>query len=125
MKAENALFWIMALRRAEAKQGTEALGDSEIGYSCLGYGCKVLGIRYDAANWTSMELAKKVGLRNQYGLPAHITEDLYGLADMNDTGKSFKYIADALEKNPHEYFYEKVADELTKLIAGDMLVGVE
>lgn len=119
--------WIKALRSGKYEQGEGALRDSYDKFCCLGVACDI----YDDSRWgiprvktksgyfeyfyrygkkgresevATKEVREYLGLRDGYGSRV---DDPYGsLIEMNDEGKSFKRIANALEKNPERYFKE-------------------
>jgi len=104
--------WVKALRSGEYKQTRDYLHD-EKGFCCLGVLCDIALDDY----WVERESARGscmlVKHQEAFGLPTQLSKDLglfeeredIGtnpedfLGNMNDKGKSFKEIADWIEKN--------------------------
>lgn len=97
--------WLKALRSGEYKQGQGALcakaKDGEEKYCCL-------GVLYDSTqdDWYGF-IGSNWCAKNRMGYYSHVTfgdgimdeDDVTKLMNMNDSGKSFKKIADWIEKN--------------------------
>lgn len=99
--------WIAALRSGEYKKGTRYLkysrnSNNVYKYCCLGVACEVVGAKNINAKHVIIEGGGIVGIRK---VPTPLIggwdeNDLIDkLITMNDTGKSFKYIANWIEKN--------------------------
>lgn len=99
---EFAEKWVKALRSGEYEQGSEALHQNGK-YCCLGLACLVSGHEYVGSEGL-------IDLRKYYKVPPVLTdvyEDEEGkmpnldqtLATMNDSGSSFKDIANWIEHN--------------------------
>lgn len=93
MKKEIAEKWVEALRSGEYKQVRGSLKEDGR-YCCLGVICEING-------------KDKAGLKKGNALPSKTALKFFGLsygeasalANMNDGGRSFKYIAKHIEKN--------------------------
>ena len=111
MNPEIKAKWIEALRSGKYRQTKEYLkrGDK---YCCLGVLCEVAGFRAhkEEGRWFYAEesqclpaaVLKKVGLRNNKGALRNRKvfrgEACHSLADLNDAGADFNFIADVIEK---------------------------
>jgi len=101
MDAKLKAKWVKALRSGNYPQTTNALRD-EHGYCCLGVLCDVS----DYGGWvleggymvdgTYMEAELGAAGRHIFGVPDKVETMLI---QMNDGGKTFKQIADYIEKN--------------------------
>lgn len=95
--------WIKALRSGDYSQGNGKLVDSENNYCCLGVACRVAGYNNGHIKRSSVEeINKNAYISNEF---KKIPKILKGgnsltkkLADMNDSGRSFKYIASYIER---------------------------
>lgn len=98
--------WLKALRSGEYQQGRSHLYNKEENtWCCLGVLCHVIGVEADALNQRGMpyeldtqpKLPKATELSTDFGirLPGNKWEEL---SHLNDTGKSFKEIADLISK---------------------------
>lgn len=114
LKAE----WVAALRSGKYQQGTGELRSKHDEFCCLGVLCDLIrphgwkespqGTYYVMTGselWESFvlpkDVAEQVGLTPLGLWPSGAPQELQefeGLADMNDAGKSFYEIADAIEK---------------------------
>jgi hypothetical protein len=121
-------MWVAALRSGGYKQGKTYLksvnresGDVE--YCCLGVLCEIMGVpqrkSLDPAeyiifeNYSCSQLPEEVVAElGMYGTMGETKlYDGNSLAMANDMGRSFKEIADMIEKNPDNWFRpEKDAD---------------
>jgi len=104
--------WIAALRSGSYEQGKSYLFDGE-GYCCLGVACALVGVQDSLMEDRSWPWYLKGYLPNNF--PKLLLEDITNynpdhptsrqktpvtkLAAMNDHGRSFKYIANWIEKN--------------------------
>lgn len=98
-------LWIKALRSGKFKQGVgamkETIGD-DFQYCCLG----VLEELHVSATGNPFATARKAEYlskpcREWAGLPETVADPLIGkttASELNDNGKSFKYIANRIEK---------------------------
>ena len=96
--------WVAALRSGKYQQGAGYLRRDDK-FCCLGVLCDVLGKRWYTevdGSWS----VRRGGVVNSGVLPYPLREELKieygamnGLAKMNDRGKSFKVIANWIEKN--------------------------
>lgn len=109
MNGEVKAKWIAALRSGEYEQGRNFLRE-EGSYCCLGVLCE-LHAKETGNEWTIGELY----LGEKYFLPAEVQKwagiddrnpcfaDKDGhasfLSDLNDAGRSFKWIANIIEEN--------------------------
>jgi hypothetical protein len=122
-REELRKMWIEALRSGEYEQGRDHLRDPDGGYCCLGVLCHLVGIMDERGNATigtdnldedlqyqdsvscnvlcPLPLAKHVGIIGTSGdhRGGHFTAPT--LARMNDDGKTFNQIADALESGDY------------------------
>lgn len=98
MKYSVMKKWVKALRSGEYKQSKNYLND-EFGYCCLGVLCEVENIKYGKNTKILNNLAlKKTGIKSRIG--SFTSRDGgFCLTELNDDGKTFKYIADVIEKN--------------------------
>lgn len=91
--------WLKALRSGEFKQGDGSLRNNLNQYCCLGVGAKICG----ATSITGKGyIEKDREIRGISKIPSLIIGDgeiPSKLAYMNDNGKSFKQIADWIDKN--------------------------
>ena len=103
LPAEFKKKWVAALRSGEYKQGMGLLKGEDwnggpFSYCCLGVACEVAGCK----NIDGPFIRKGAGIRGITKLPKILIGD-DGLPDklakMNDFGKSFKQIANWIEKN--------------------------
>lgn len=105
MKPEIKEKWLEALRSGRYKQGNSYLKNYKNEFCCLGVLCDLvdpsgwemeenenpLFFLFDnSASYLSNDFISKIG---KFSI-----EMMYELAKMNDTGKSFKKIADYIEK---------------------------
>lgn len=100
--------WINALRSGKFKQCSGELKKHKTSeYCCLGVACAIAGINKPLLN--GVGLPTELTDKQQKTLPPFFREESNGgnkdclgymseLADLNDNGKSFKYIADMLER---------------------------
>jgi hypothetical protein len=117
---KNAKKWVKALRSGKYKQVTDRLTELDngkvLGHCCLGVLCELAvkdGVRTQVTNTSFRRLysnygtalppqvQKWAGLRSGYGQFGDVDESL---ADLNDSGKSFKYIARVIEQKAKELF---------------------
>lgn len=119
----NQKKWIEALRSGKYKQGRSHLHkideNGKTSFCCLGVACDLFyegiklnslcpqgrGIRVvygDEVSYAPPEIVEILKLNDATG----ITRGEYapGLAQRNDAGESFEYIASVLEENPELYF---------------------
>jgi hypothetical protein len=111
-------LWVKALRSGKYSQGRDSL-QTEGGYCCLGVACVVAekeGIsvrRYGPlvgcgegikGNSLASQEAVKVWLGMRTGVGAMHTLGYRSLSDLNDTGTTFKDIADLIESEPEGLF---------------------
>jgi hypothetical protein len=111
MKKSVMEKWVKTLRSGRYKQGQDALKNIHREYCCLGVLCNIsktgkwskkpeyygLGLDYLNTNGTGTlpeKVKKWAGMNSRTGLFSGNS-----LIDLNDTGKSFKEIADVIEKN--------------------------
>lgn len=126
----NAKKWVAALRSGKYKRGKEQLGlvvnekTMATKYCCLGVACelalkagvvkkKFVGegglVTYDGhSSWLPPAVQEWLGLRKDNGefVPKK-RQKRDSLAELNDSGKSFSYIADFIEREPPGLFKEK------------------
>jgi len=95
--------WVAALRSGKYKQDTEKgkLETVDGKFCCLGVACKVAGVgnKNNVLSQAWIEDSKDFKIK---GVPKILKEDTElptRLAQMNDAGKSFKFIATWIEKN--------------------------
>jgi len=107
MKIEIADKWIAALRSGEYQQTVGRLYDGR-GYCCLGVLCKILGEKFRQSydgQW-SINGARSVlspDIKNRAGM--NTIDGCYNggaLVIDNDDGKTFKEIADIIDKHRYE-----------------------
>lgn len=120
MKKTVTKKWVKALRSGEYLQGRGYLAQEENGehkFCCLGVLCNIYqeekgGLKistskynddiysYNGNNSTAIdEVMKWSGLKNELGKFKYKNNRTGDLATLNDNGKSFKQIADIIEKN--------------------------
>ena len=135
--------WVAALRSGEYKQGIGCL-QSEDGFCCLGVACDVFAKETGVGKWVKCpdgafvfkitrksedirlpdEVAAWLNMKTHIGaLSMNVCESLDGceccsLADLNDHGKSFAEIADAIEKYKDDLFVSEKS-ELGQLMKPD------
>jgi len=108
MKQAIKKKWLAALRSGDYKQTKEALRDEE-GFCCLGVLCDVHRIEnkkrwqkgfnyYDENTILPHEIVNWAGLKNCNPGIEDSSICISTLADLNDEGKTFKEIADIIEK---------------------------
>ncbi|HET9285725.1 MAG TPA: hypothetical protein VFR24_27555 [Candidatus Angelobacter sp.] len=106
MKKEWAEKWVKALRSGRYTQARRRLYNEKTGgYCCLGVLCRVAGKKF----YNGKCLGANIVLPNEVMKLTGIYEanpgimvneiDKTSLAQLNDMGKSFKRIADLIEKN--------------------------
>lgn len=93
--------WVKALRSGKYKQAKEALvkgRGSSCSYCCLGVACSIMS--KDVGKFSSYRNSLDPGYLNNHGLQVlGISYNMQtSLARMNDSGKSFKEIANYIEK---------------------------
>ena len=119
--------WIVALRSGKYKQGKDQLQSGQK-FCCLGVACLVyeeetgnklmrsasnalmgldLDFYEDVQNWLS--------LRNPSGKGEKCKRE-NNLINLNDGGHTFDEIADIIEKNTEDYFYDKAVVKYNDLI---------
>jgi len=100
--------WVTALRNGEYKQGKDKLINTSghfKQYCCLGVACEMTGSKvYKNAYFISKRSKKIIGipeiLKGEVNKNNNDCNPLaHKLATMNDEGKSFKFIANWIEKN--------------------------
>ena len=98
MKKDIADKWVAALRSGEYKQAYGRLKKGDA-YCCLGVLCDVLGREFSNGECEGIgaylpeSVVKEAGMSSRNGL-LFATKSL---ADMNDNGMSFNFIADVIE----------------------------
>ena len=113
-KKANALMWIESLSlkgSAAYPQGKGRLGDMEKGMCCLGLMCFLSDKPYYPGVAFPRPYQNSVGLIN-YGGSAADPSRWDNLSFLNDTGSTFRQIANVLKRNPHQYFVTEVADHI-------------
>lgn len=92
MKATIKRRWLKALRSGKYKQGKEVLYDeTDDSYCCIGVLCRITErIPKDACSWGMHGWETLEGMSHEQGIK---------LAEMNDKGRSFKQIANYIEKH--------------------------
>lgn len=114
MKKSIAKKWVKELRSGRYEQGAYRLVDNKDNFCCLGVLCN-LAIDEGIGKWVKgssgwafctatdiddQELPREVrdwaGMDSLYG---RIKDGTTSLTDLNDAGKSFKELADIIEKN--------------------------
>lgn len=112
MKPEIAKIWVEALRSGEYEQGRNNL-NCENKFCCLGVLCELAiknGLKikkqighYDQvviynckSTYPPAEVIEWAGMWSRYGV---FNGETNSLANLNDNGKSFAYIADIIETN--------------------------
>jgi hypothetical protein len=106
-------LWIKALRSGKYKQGREALHPSEDTFCCLGVLCEVFRKSTGAGCWSEYGAFIARGTEDSCVLPEAVMEwagldsdsprlgtrkNAAYATTLNDSGKSFYYIADRIEK---------------------------
>ena len=90
--------WVEALESGEYKQGKTYLRDSEDKYCCLGVACEVMGVEKtyigDTVRFGNCLVTLSERLMNKLGI-----EKQSHFIVMNDSGKSFKEIAQYIRDN--------------------------
>lgn len=116
-QAEARKVWVEALRSGEYKQGKRALRTGDA-YCCLGVACDLYRKHENGPDWGQPfddwtydflghggDLPKRVrdwlGLRTPDG-----HHGLASLANLNDRGETFEYIAYLIESEPGSLFHE-------------------
>jgi hypothetical protein len=110
---KNAKKWVRALRSGKYKKTIGQLAENGR-FCCLGVACELAmqdglisgyagtdgGLEYDVKEWLGLndELGAFDKDKNVDGKPCH------SLADLNDSGWSFRKIADLIEKQPEGLF---------------------
>lgn len=95
MDAELKRKWIEALRSGEYRQARMVLRDAMHRMCCLGVLATVQGCQ-----WEFVPIDERNVINLPFGLNAGISHSVrLALAEMNDSGKSFKEIADYIEKH--------------------------
>lgn len=111
---ENMRKWIAALRSGEFKQGTGTLRTHDDTYCCLGVACELhrreVGGKWDkfvdfqnpfsylcARNYLPMEVMKWLGVDHNNPMVS-VLGRYHHLAILNDKGRGFKEIADAIDR---------------------------
>ena len=117
---ENRKKWIEALRSGEYKQGMGVLREEDNKFCCLGVACDISGLgewKYDLEDSDGINLSyvieesvKKYSNDGLLPLPVQFWVGLRSnagdafesgsLIQINDTGSSFKEVADFIEKEP-------------------------
>lgn len=107
MKQDIAKKWVKALRSGKYKQTKEVLFNGT-GYCCLGVLCEVVGMsptrdlrgfHYDNMGLLLPEAAMQLSGIKTDGADLIIAGRYTTLANQNDHGKSFKQIANFIEKH--------------------------
>lgn len=120
---KNAKAWVAALRSGKYKRGEGSLRPSEDTYCCLGVACdlysKAMLKENKRSTWRWNDVHFFGPKRQESILPRQVTEWLglnscsgftandEELADLNDAGKSFKWIAKFIESEPEGLFRKK------------------
>src|SRR5690606_31843368 len=110
MKKRDVNTWVKALRSGEYDQCKKRLHDGK-GFCCLGVAIDVLV----EGDWKLGDSGHAYKFRGDFMLPTYQVLDKIGLsggiaeelADFNDKGKSFKWIASWIERNAHRLNSEK------------------
>lgn len=110
LEKEFGQRWLAALRSGEYEQGESYLQNNSGKYCCLGVACRMdhpeedllhkffidsSGVEYNKKNYISRNLERSMPELLRGGNDSN--EFVRLVADMNDTGKSFAYIADWIE----------------------------
>ena len=117
---KNAKNWVKVLRSGKYKQGKNQLRNEDT-FCCLGVLCdlhsKEIGIQWDAyssyldqKNRLPPDVQLWAGLRSEHGSYKNLSEKgkiNSGLITDNDRGKTFKEIADIIEKEQDTLFFKK------------------
>ena len=114
---KEQLEWIEALESGKYKQCTQKLYDPETGgFCCLGVACVINGVPiasgYYRRSRTSQNLgasSKTRAVRDKLKLKSNMGgtfTSATSLAGLNDSGRSFKFIAERLRESPEQYFSE-------------------
>jgi len=115
----NRKKWVKALRSKKYKQGTGELKSVDNEYCCLGVLCDIIGMKARKVSdgytyfGNDYQIAppsacQAVGLVDQHGTYNTTIHDADCLTNDNDEGKTFKQIADIIEKEPIGLFRDYV-----------------
>ncbi len=109
MKKNIATRWVKALRSGKYVQGQGRLmtvGEDRNRYCCLGVLCEVVDVPYNYNEGGLPSPARDVaGMHSNIGswdCEGGIRSKYANLAEMNDSGQSFKRIANFIERNYKE-----------------------
>ncbi len=99
--------WLKALRSGEFQQGKtyleNKLDDDSSSYCCIGVACRIMhpNKKLKGFGWINSDLGRLRDLKVPKMLHGDGSENVLvaKLANMNDSGKSFKVIANFIEKN--------------------------
>lgn len=112
MKATVKRAWLKALRSGKYKQTKGILRSKTGGFCCLGVLCDIRDKQLKRTQWTASYSCFSYGKRYNDGtLPVSVqkwaglksadpivTKDEKSLADLNDSGRSFKHIANVIAR---------------------------
>lgn len=90
--------WVAALRSGEYKQGKYLLHD-EGRFCCLGVACRVAGLDINLIGYSKYTNSMPYRSMPSFFRYADPGSPAWGLAKMNDNGKTFSEIADYIEAN--------------------------
>ena len=110
-QVDNIFKWLEALESGEFKQGTNCLGNAEMGYCCLGLGCVAIDVDFNPLSARSLKFMSAVGLRCSEGtLFDGSFHGKHCLTEINDfTNAGFKRIAKLIRSRPEDLFIPEVA----------------
>lgn len=118
-RIQNAITWIDTLLTTTAKQGTQQLGDAQLGYCCLGLGCFTLDLEYVSQLGFNHAFINAVGLYSISGKPRYLTaaglpkSAQASLVYLNDRAQwSFKRIGEHLIQWAPYYFKAQVGQAI-------------
>ena len=111
-QAKNRREWVEALRSGDYQQGQGALltGDR---FCCLGVACEISGLaEWNGHYYLGQDCALPDEVMDWLGLRDYMGEWMNGdtLAARNDTGKTFREIADLIESEPQGLLKEASND---------------
>jgi hypothetical protein len=111
----NQKIWVETLKSGKYNQCTERLCSTDYkgnkSYCCLGLAVELFPslVPINDTNLCGAEFKAVLGLRSWNGdFDINGNVELYNLAMMNDSGKTFQQIAEFIEQNPELVFSKSV-----------------
>jgi len=106
---EGAKIWVEALESGKYRQREGMLGRPETGMCCLGLACHLAlehGVIDSPHISTDIDLSSMPKVTNWLGLATAWAEyeEVHTLANDNDSGKTFKEIAEIIKSEPEGLF---------------------